>query len=379
MGSRTSEEREPVVAIGPGGERVEGVERIAVLRGGGLGDLLFAFPALAALEAAYRGATITLLGTPMHAALLEGRPGPVHEVAVLPRVRGVYLPPGADEDPAEADAFVEAMRERRFDLAVQVHGGGGYSNAFVRRLGARVTAGLTTPEAAPLDRTVPYAYYQHEWMRALEVVGMVGARPVELEPRLQPTPDERSRAQESIPSDGAPLVVVHPGATDPRRRWPAERFATVAGRLAAAGARVVVVGDASDVPAADEIVGLARRSAPEVGPDRIRSAAGALSLSDLVGVLDAADVFLGNDSGPRHLAQALGRPTVSIFWIGNVINAGPLGRSKHRVHVSWIIRCPVCGRDCTGGAERCEHDVSFVGDVEAGPVHADVAELAGLA
>lgn len=61
-----------------------------------------------------------------------------------------------------------------------------------------------------------------------------------------------------------------------------------------------------------------------------------------------------------------------------MINAGPIGRSQHRVHVSWTTRCPACGRDCTSDAERCEHDVSFVADVEAGPVLADLEELAGL-
>jgi ADP-heptose:LPS heptosyltransferase len=276
------------------------------------------------------------------------------------------------------------MREKRFDLAVQVHGGGGNSNPFLLRLGARFTAGLGTPDAAPLDRVLPYEYYQHEWFRALEVVGLVGAPPVVLEPRILPTKDETAKAGRWARPAGVPLVVVHPGATDPRRRWPVERFGEVAGRVAAAGARVVVVGDSSDVTAAEEIVRAARRAVPDGDSDadgggRILSVAGSLTLSDLVGLLSAADAFLGNDSGPRHLAQAVGCPTVSIFWVGNVINAAPLGRSRHRVHVSWTIRCPVCGQDCTGGAERCEHDVSFVADVGAGPVLADVEELAGLA
>ena len=270
------------------------------------------------------------------------------------------------------------MRREGFDLALQLHGGGMNSNPFLLRLGARVTAGLCTPDAARLDRMLPYQYYQQEWFRALEVVGLVGAPPVVLEPRIHPTPEERSDAERWAPRDGRPLVALHPGATDPRRRWPAERFAEVAGRIAAAGARVVVVGDSSDVPAAEEIVRLGRRGLRGDEAERLRSAAGALSLGELVGLLAVSDAFLGNDSGPRHLAQAVGCPTVSVYWVGNVINAGPIGRSQHRVHVSWTTRCPACGRDCTSDAERCEHDVSFVADVEAGPVLADLEELAGL-
>jgi len=74
----------------------------------------------------------------------------------------------------------------------------------------------------------------------------------------------------------------------------------------------------------------------------------------------------------------VGARTVSIFWFGNLINAGPLGRGRHRAHLSWTTHCPVCGRDSTQvgwTAPRCEHDVSFVADVPADPVHADVARL----
>lgn len=369
---------EPDLWLGPAGGRIEGVERIAVLRGGGLGDLLFAFPALSSLAAAYPQARITLLGTPAHAALLGSRPGPVDEVTVLPRVRGVHLPDGEAEDRAGADEFVRELRKKRFDLALQLHGGGRNSNPFLLRLGARVTAGFCTPDASRLDRVLPYEYYQHEWLRALEVVGLVGAPPVALEPRIHVTPEERDEARQWAPPPGVRLVVVHPGATDPRRRWPAERFAEVAARLVDAGARVVVAGDSSDVPLGEQIVRLAGDAAQGAAGDRLRSLAGRLTLSRLVGLLSVADAFLGNDSGPRHLAQAVRCPTVSIFWAGNVINAGPLGRAEHRIHVSWTTHCPACGRDCTAGGERCEHDVSFVAAVEPDPVYDDVAELSRL-
>jgi ADP-heptose:LPS heptosyltransferase len=74
----------------PADGRFDEVLKIAVLRGGGLGDLLFALPALDALAEAYPEAEIVLLGTPMHAALLRGRPGPVARVEVLPKTRGVH-------------------------------------------------------------------------------------------------------------------------------------------------------------------------------------------------------------------------------------------------------------------------------------------------
>lgn len=351
--------------VGPRGDLVQGVERIAVLRGGGLGDLLFAMPAMEALAAAYPGARLTLLGTPLHAELLAARPGPVAEVEILPATEGIRA--GVDDPPA-TDRFLHRMQECGFDLALQLHGGGRFSNPFLARLGARVTAGLRTPDAAELDRFVPYQYYQHEMLRALEVVGLLGAAPVLLEPVIPVSPGELARGFELV-GEG-PVLAIHPGATDPRRRWPAQRFGEIAKRVVAEGARVVVVGDSSDTAAADEIVAIAGSGAA--------SLAGRLSLGELVGVLAAVGSFVGNDSGPRHLAQAVGCSTVAIYWVGNLVNAGPLGRSRHRVHVSWTTSCPVCGRDSSQvgwKSERCEHDVSFVADVGTEEVYADVAEL----
>ncbi|MCW4385599.1 glycosyltransferase family 9 protein [Salinibacterium sp. SYSU T00001] len=358
------------LSLGELGEPFEEVRSIAVLRGGGLGDFLFSLAAIESLAAAYPAARITLLGTPLHAALLQGRPGVIDEVEVLPVSRGVRDVPGSAEDELETTRFLDRMRRRRFDLAVQLHGGGRYSNPFLLRLGARHTVGTRTPDAAGLERDLPYVYYQHEMLRALEVVGLAGAAPVRLEPRIHVTHEERTAAARHIDAE-APLVLLHPGATDPRRRWPNANFAEVAGRLAGEGAQVVVIGDETDAASAREIVELAASS-------RVSSLAGELPLGEAAGLMSLADVLVGNDSGPRHLAQAVGTSTVGIYWFPNLINAGPLGRADHRPHVAWTMACPTCGRDVTQvgwTAERCEHDDSFVADVAPEPVAADAADL----
>jgi ADP-heptose:LPS heptosyltransferase len=357
--------------VGPMGPAFEDVQRIAVLRGGGLGDLMFAVPAIDALKARYPRARITLLGTPLHAALLTDRPGPVSDVEILPVAPGIRE---GTADPLAVEEFFDRMVARGFDLAVQIHGGGRNSNPFLLRLGARHTIGTRTPDAAALERTIPYVYYQHEVFRALEVAGLAGAEPRILEPRIAVRAEELDDAARLAPGAG-PLVTLHPGATDPRRRWPAESFAAVAALAAADGARVLVVGDEGDIPAAQEILRTGRRQAPEAS---ITSLAGKLDLGQLAGVLAASTVVVGNDSGPRHLAQAVGTPTVGVYWIGNVINAGAMGRALHRVHFSWVTACPTCGVDVTQvgwTAERCEHDDSFVGTVRPEAVYEDVRQL----
>ncbi|MDT0168656.1 glycosyltransferase family 9 protein [Pseudarthrobacter sp. BRE9] len=355
------------VGVGPVLEKFSNVSRIVVLRGGGLGDLIFAIPAMAALKAAYPGSTLTLLGTPIHKALLGALESPVDDVVVLPFAEGVR--PG-EEDTAGLDRFFADMRGRNFDLAVQLHGGGRYSNPFLLRLGARHTVGTRTADAASLERTIPYLYYQHEPLRALEVAGFAGAFPVDLEARLAPAAGGATHKAGDGVGD-RPLVVIHPGATDPRRRWPAEKFAELAAACAADGSQVVIIGDGSEQDLAE---GIAARA----GSAAVHSAAGALDMAGLVALLARADVVVANDSGPRHLAQALGVPTVGIFWAGNVINAGALGRSLHRVHASWVTACPACGIDVTQvgwTAPRCVHDDSVVAGIGVPEVHEDVRSL----
>jgi ADP-heptose:LPS heptosyltransferase len=104
-----------------------------------------------------------------------------------------------------------------------------------------------------------------------------------------------------------------------------------------------------------------------------------LDLGALAGLLESCDVMLGNDSGPRHLAQAVGTPTAGIYWVGNAIMAAPLGRATHRVQMGWTTHCPVCGTDLTQvgwTARRCEHDdFSLTEAVEPAEVFRDVVDL----
>jgi ADP-heptose:LPS heptosyltransferase len=344
------------------------VERIAVLRGGGIGDVLYAVPALHALHAAYPEAALTVLsGRP--GRLLEGRlPFPVR-VCELPRAHGVHEAPDASDD---VDGFLAAMRAERFDLALQLHGGGRNSNPFVLGLGARHTAGARTPDAPALERSMDYVYYQHEFVRGLEVAALAGAAPVTLEPELRPLPGDAEAATDAWPAaPGQQLVALHPGASDPRRRWCSGHFARVAAALAADGACVAVIGDRSERALAEE-VRLAAAS------DLVVNLAGTLELPALIGLLARAALFVGNDSGPRHLAQALGAPTAAVFWVGNTITAAPLSRRRHRLRMSMRANCPVCGADQTQvgwTAPHCGHDASFVAEVRVEDVLEDARAL----
>ena len=351
------------------------VRKIAVVRANALGDLIFAVPALEALRSAYPAAEIVLLADRWQRDFVEGRLDAVDRVIPLPPSEGVRWPrPGAREGAAQLDEFFAAMPADRFDLALQLHGGGRYSNPFTRRLGARVTAGLQAEDAEPLDRNVPYVYYQPEILRYLEVVSLVGATTADLEPRLAVLPGDVEEAEAMLSHSHAPLAVLHPGATDRRRRWPADRFAAVGDALAREGALVAITGVEEEREVVESVASsMSQPALPLVGR---------LSLGGLTGLLSLASVVVSNDTGPLHLAAAVGAPTVGIYWCGNLINGGPFTRLRHRPQVSWVIECPVCGIDCTKdvwpartGGVRCAHDDSFVTKVKLEQVREEALDL----
>ena len=337
------------------------MHKIAVLRANALGDYIFALPALDALRAAYPDAEVVLLGAPWHARFLTGRPGPVDRVIELP--------------PEPGEPFLAAMRAERFDLAIQLHGGGRTTNPLVAGLGARITAGLRAEGAAPLDRWIRYVYYQPEVFRYLEVVGLVGAHPVGYRPELALTDDDRKEAAAVVPHQAGPLVALHPGATDDRRRWPADRFSAVGDALAA---DILITGTGAERALVEEVIGGMHRP--------VRPLVDALSLGGLAALYERCAVVISNDTGPVHLAAAVGAPTVGLYWVGNLINGAPVDRRRHRPLVSWTIHCPECGQDCTrdlypartgGGHPGCAHSPSFVADIATVEVVDAARELLG--
>ncbi len=347
------------------------VRKIAVLRANALGDFIFSLPALDSLRAAYPESEIVLLGAPWHARFLAGRPGPVDRVMVVPPLPGIRAAEPGEVGPGQAGAvgsarlreeFLDEARAEEFDVALQLHGGGGNTNALVSLLGAGLTAGLRADGAPPLDRWVRYEYYQPEVFRYLEVVGLVGAPAVTYRPRVAITDADRSVLRAALPPPARPRAALHPGASDPRRRWPARHFAEVGDALAGAGAEVLVTGTAAEADVVRDLLAAMRAPAIPV--------VDTVDLGGLAALYAECAVVVSNDTGPVHLAEAAGAATVGIYWVGNFINGAPPHRARHRPLISWTLDCPVCGLDCTrdiyparGGGSGCVHTESFVADI----------------
>jgi hypothetical protein len=152
---------------------------------------------------------------------------------------------------------------------------------------------------------------------ALHYLRCVGAEPAELpEPRLRLRPDLLERLFPRLPGapDGSELLVIHPGSGGRAKRWSREGFVRIARSWSARGAGVVVV------------LGPAERSEADFWRARELSVLGDLRVEELASVLSRACLYLGNDSGPTHLAASVGAAGVALFGPSDERLWGPLSK-----------------------------------------------------
>ena len=140
----------------------------------------------------------------------------------------------------------------------------------------------------------------------------------------------------------APYTVLVPGARWDTKRWSEEGFADIARRLAADGRRVFLAGSPDERALCERVALLA------AGPqDAVVSLAGRTSLAEMVALLAGAELVVGNDSGPLHVAVALGRPTVSVYGPTDPNFVGPYGQ------LDRVVRFPVHCHPCR--LKTCDH------------------------
>jgi ADP-heptose:LPS heptosyltransferase len=284
------------------------LRRILVVRPDNLGDVVLSGPALRALRRAAPRARLDLLAAPAGAAVAPLLPE-VGEVLVA-SVSWQQLDPAAV--PAEEDlALLDRIRAGRYDAAVLLTSftQSPWPAAQLCRLaGVPVRVG-TSKEfgGAGLTHWVPSPPDElHQVDRALRVLARVGVPPVDGRLRLAVPDAAHATARRVLAEHGVtgPYAVLLPGASCSSRRYPVDRFAEVAGLLAAAGLPVLVGGTAAE----SEPVGRVARNRPGV-----LAAAGELDVPALAAALAGARVVVCNNSGGAHLADAVGVPAVVLF------------------------------------------------------------------
>lgn len=343
-------------------------EKIAIFCSSDMAEFIFSLPALDAMRLAYPQAEVVLLGTEWQQRLLKGRPSPVDRVEVIPTVESQETESHEEKRLPELSQFFERMERERFDLAIQLRGGGCFSNPFLQRLHARLTVGSRTQGAAAPDRWVPYSLHQLLVLHYLEVVSLVGAFPTSLEPRLVVTPADLEESFRLVPPGLGTFAILAPGSVDPQQRWPASKFAAAGSALAWSGAKVVLVGDESDKEICSAIA--------DSMPVHSLNLSGQLSAGGLAGLFSRAGVVVANNSGLLHLANATGAGTIGVYWCGNLVTSGPVTRARHYTAISWRMTCPECGLNVS--FSNCGHQAPFVSEVSQEEVITSSLELLKL-
>ena len=295
--------------------------RIAVLRALQLGDMLCAVPALRALHAEYPAARITLIGLPWARDFVARFRRYLYDFIEFPGH------PGLAEracDRARLPGFFNEVQERKFDLALQLHGSGEVTNAVVAQFGARNVAGFYRcgrfcPDP---ERFVEWRDEENEVTRYLRLLSQLG-----IEPRGSalefPLHEEDGQAWAAFGLEREGYVVVHAGSQLPSRRWPPERFAAVADALAEDGLEVVLTGTQGE----REITGAVRRAMRKPALDLT----GLTTLGSLAALIAHARLLVANDTGVSHIAAALRTPSVIVASGSDPRRWAPLDRQRHRV------------------------------------------------
>lgn len=326
------------------------MRRVLAVRLDSDGDVLLTGPAVAALRRS--AGAVDLLVSPAGRAAAELLPD-AGDVLVLDAPWSGFRPPPVDA--AALDRLVAELRERRYDEAVvftSFHQSPLPTALLLRLAGVgRIAAASEDYPGSLLDvrhRRMPDGAVDdggpaggHEVTAALALVAAAGhpVPPVE-HVRLavrRPLPD----VEHLVPAGG--FVVVHPGASVPSRALDPGHARAVVGALASAGHRVVVTG------------GPGERSlgAAAAGADAL-DLAGRTSLAELAAVLDRAECVVVGNTGPAHLAAAVGKPVVSLFspvvpaarWAPWGVPHVLLGDAGAPCAGSRARQCPVPGHPC---------------------------------
>ncbi len=377
--------------------------RIAVFRALQLGDLLLAIPALRAMRARFPEAEITLIGLPWAASFAHrfrcyidrfvefaGYPG-IDEVEVVQE---------------RTRQFLAEQRAYAYDLVIQMHGNGQTSNACVLDMGARITVGYypeyphTTPVGSDLSRpplacskkkagvgsdlsrpspfysvnmvrngrvrsgrdkslptedctveqgsggrakavptvAAPYPDDVHEIDRNLGLARLVGCDNVDTRlefPLFKEDYAEAASLLYGLPRANRPWIGIHAGARPPARRWPAEYFAHVADTLAERFQAQVILTGGHGEEATVQAVAQQMKSP-------CLNLAGKTSLGGLAAIISELDLFISNDTGPAHIANAVDTPSITIFGPVDPKRWAALDQLRHP-----YIRRPVACSPCS--------------------------------
>jgi heptosyltransferase-2 len=301
-----------------------------------IGDVLFALPALESLKAAHPEAEIWLAAGAWVKGLFAGSEYADRIVPLPPLHRWKDL-----------RAAAKALEARRFEIGLLLTNS--FSSALLfaaaripERWGYRRDGrGVFLTKSVARKSEDPPSHMVYYYLRLLEGLGLPTVPP---EIKLSLPPEGQELARKTLAGLGAdpkrPVVILNPGAAfGPAKRWPASRFAEL-GRLLQERKEVVlaVTGGPEDSEAAEEIAAFL--------PEKPLNLVGKTRLGELLGITSLAAVFITNDTGPMHMANALRVPVVGLFGPTDPRATAPFHAPATVIKKEDIPCWPCSNREC---------------------------------
>ncbi len=311
-----------------------------------MGDILHALPAVTALRKMHPAWVIDWVVEPKWQALLSAEgtaegSGPLNAARpVVDRLRFAATKqwrkaPFSSKTLHEIKALRSSLRDAEYDIVLDLQGS----------LRSAVIGSLTGShrrigEAAPREAAARWFFTEtvvttgaHVIEQDVELASAIAGDELQtLRPWLPIDPAAEVWADTVLPPGSSePAVLINPGAGWGAKRWPVERYAAVAQGLVAQGCRAVVNAGPGELPLAETIVRAAGGSAVALTP----------SLGELIALTRRVSLAIAGDTGPLHLACALGRPVVGIYGPTDPSRNGPFGAAFK------VLRSPQSRRDHT--------------------------------
>ncbi len=319
-------------------------KRILVVKLDHIGDVLLASPVFSNLRKSYPNTELHALTGTWSRIILENHPD---VDKVLTYNSPSFCRSGQPTSIKETYQLYRQLRSQKYDLLVELRGDfriacfslfdvtpkriNRASLQIANRLGSRLFSG------------------KHETTRNLDVLMHAG-----IPTPIQETTFAIAKQDEIWTSDFIvtqdfnnhdPLIAIHPGSPIPLKRWKPNRFAELADWLIKQkSAQVIFVGVEDEIPIIKKIQNLMIGESTNI--------AGKTTIPQLASILKKCKLFIGNDSGPMHLAAAVGTQTIGIYGPGDPTRFGPVGDKCKTIQKK--LDCPPCsGNTCRLGEEGC--------------------------
>ena len=365
-----SPDGEPNQVLVAGGQVLQRdeIRKILVVKLDHIGDCIIAFPALRRLQQCFPNARITVLTSRASLSVWALEPS-VAETIEFDFFHARSALGELDLSEKDWQKLSQRLLPEQFDLAVDLRKHP-ETRTVLQHTGARYLAGFDHRNLfAWLDIAIDWsgdqAFARKRQHTAGDLVNLVDAIAAACEDDRQiiaapPGNLPPGLARRLDKMAGKPLICVHPTAGNAMKQWPVEYFASVLDRLVEVDdARIILIGAPGEGAVADDLLSRLRH------PDAVTSLVGKVPLADLPALLARASLFLGNDSGPKHMAAGLGVPTVGIHsGTVDVREWGPIG-----VNAVAVAREMVCSPCYLSNPEDCRRGLACLRELSPETVY----------